>query len=152
MSITIYETKPDTNLCSLENRLWFQILVVPRVLNVGLNPANVLTATESPLLQTLQTQFLMDSFTSEVGKLIIAHNTIFFIFLRYSMIIVSTTTFSMTLFFLRTFLPERILPTIWAAYLNWPVHTVKLCISTSVNDRVGTDQRTQNSRLFQAPC
>jgi len=41
------------NLGSLEDRLRFEVLVVSRVLNVRLNPADVFTAPEAPLLQTL---------------------------------------------------------------------------------------------------
>ena len=43
----------NDHLSSLKDRLRLQILVMSRVLDVGLDPADVLTSTESPLLQTL---------------------------------------------------------------------------------------------------
>jgi len=42
-----------TNLGSLEDGLWFKVLVMSRVLNVRFDPADILTASKTPLLQTL---------------------------------------------------------------------------------------------------
>jgi len=45
----------DTDLSSLKDCLWFQVLVMSRVLDVRLDPADVLTTPESPFLQALYT-------------------------------------------------------------------------------------------------
>ena len=46
---------PSLYLCPLEDGARFQILIVTWVLDVGLDPTDVLTPTEAPLLETLQT-------------------------------------------------------------------------------------------------
>ena len=55
---SIFQVQSESSckyLSSLKDGLRLEILVVSRVSDVGLDPADVLTATEAPLLQTLHT-------------------------------------------------------------------------------------------------
>ena len=51
-------------LCSLKHRFGFQIFIMARILQVGLDPADVFTASEAPFLQTLNTRQLKDSMSN----------------------------------------------------------------------------------------
>ena len=46
---------PSLYLCPLEDGARFEVLIVTWVLDVGLDPADVLAPAEAPLLETLQT-------------------------------------------------------------------------------------------------